>query len=334
MIVTVGTAMSLGAFAWNLRPLYPKRYLGNAAVILLVASGSVVAGWSSFGAVILGVATLCATSLYGLGPALTTAGIGTGLAALTGIAVGDVRHAVLGACLGALAGVVAGIARRERTERAWNDAELSVERERALLQRERAAVFDERTRMAREVHDVLAHTLSALVVQLTAAESVAEDAASSRTEIAAVLGRARRLAADGLKEARIAVFALRDEPLSPDREIDALMRVSGAAFTVSGEPRKMAPATGLALVRVAQEALTNSRKHAPSAPVRGLLCFGGDVTILTITNPVESECDSTLARSGGQFGIIGMRERLALVGGDLEAVPYVDGWRVTAVVPA
>ena len=334
IIVTVGITISLGALSWGLHPSFPTRRLGDVAVILLGAGGAILAGWSSFSAIIVGVAALCATTLYGPGSVLTMAGIGIGLAGIAGIAAGDGRQAILSAFIGALAGIVIGIARQERTDRAWRDAELSVAREREVLQLERAALFDERARMAREVHDVLAHTLSALVVQLTAAESVTKDDASDQTKIAHLLGRARQLAADGLEEARIAVFALRDEPLSPDLEIDALMRVSGAAFIVLGEPRQMAPAAGLALVRVAQESLTNSRKHAPGSLVRGHLYFHEGVTILTVTNTLESKPNSTWTRSGGQFGIIGMRERLALVGGELESAPYAGGWKVTAVVPA
>ncbi|MCD7053790.1 histidine kinase [Rhodococcus sp. BH2-1] len=334
IIGSIGIFVGLGALAWGLHPLFPARHLGGAAIALLAAAGAVLTGWTSFGAIILGMATLCAVSLYGLAPSLAIAGSGTAVAALAGAVTGASQREALGAAVGGLIGVVVGIGRRARVERVLRDSELALARERAVLQHERADLLDERARLARELHDVLAHTLSALVVQLTAAKTVAEDSASTEAEVVTVVVRARRLATDGLNEARVAVRALRDEQVSPGEEIAALARVAGAVLTLEGAPRQMAPAPGLALVRAAQESLTNARKHAPGTRVEVLLSFDDDVTHLIVENQLVSGFSTMLSQSGGQFGLTGMRERLEQVGGELRAGPCADGWRVRAMVPA
>jgi signal transduction histidine kinase len=179
------------------------------------------------------------------------------------------------------------------------------------------------------VHDVLAHTLSAVAVQLEAADAVLEssgDLAKARE----LLHRSRRLVTDGIDETRAAVRALRDEPVELVGRLTELAQSAPAELQVSGEPRPLPPKAGLALYRAAQEALTNARKHAPGSATRVALEFGTTDTVLRVDNDAAA---APQERTGG-FGLQGMRERVELAGGTL-AVGAVDGgWRVEARVPA
>lgn len=200
----------------------------------------------------------------------------------------------------------------------------------ARLQAEVAAL-DERARIARELHDVLAHSLGALGVQL----EVAEGLLAERGDLAGGLlrvQRARRLAHDGLDEARRAVAALRfDAPplvealeqLVADGRRDRGLEID---LSVTGSVRTLSAGTAVSLLRIARESLTNAAKHAPGSPVSVMLDFGS-VTRLRVYNASSGET----ADPG--HGLVGMRERIALVGGTLSAGRSGGGWLVTAEVP-
>jgi signal transduction histidine kinase len=204
------------------------------------------------------------------------------------------------------------------------------------------AALDERARIAREIHDVLAHSLGALGLHIQAAQAVLT---RQHDEVQAVelLGQARRLAADGLNETRRAVHALRGEtrPL-PDglAELSAdHQRRHGArvTFEVSGEPRPLPPDAALALTRTTQEALVNAAKHAPHQPVGIRLDYAGAHTSLAVTNHLGEDAlgghGPGLATVNGGYGLAGMRERLLLVKGTLSAGQNGSDWVVMAKVP-
>ena len=206
----------------------------------------------------------------------------------------------------------------------------------------KVAALDERARIAREIHDVLAHSLGALGLHIQAAQAVLT---RQHDEVQAVelLGQARRLAADGLNETRRAVHALRGEtrPL-PDglAELSAdHQRRHGArvTFEVSGEPRPLPPDAALALTRTTQEALVNAAKHAPHQPVGIRLDYAGAHTSLAVTNHLGEDAlgghGPGLATVNGGYGLAGMRERLLLVGGTLSAGRNGSDWAVMARVP-
>src|SRR6201996_5797937 len=143
------------------------------------------------------------------------------------------------------------------------------EEERTRLARNEAAALDERGRIARELHDVLAHSLSALSVELEGARLLALDRDVDADVIAAI-GRAHRHAAAGLDEARAAIKALRGDSVpGPDKLADLLEEMSAhgieCTLEIAGEPRRLPSEAALAVFRTAQEALTNVRKHAEEA---------------------------------------------------------------------
>jgi signal transduction histidine kinase len=210
-----------------------------------------------------------------------------------------------------------------------------LDRDRARAAELEAAVVEERTRLAREIHDVLAHSLTALVVQLDSARLLA---AKRPAELPQALDRARHLAQSGLDDARRAVEALRgDELPGPDSlpalvtEFEASSRVP-TAFRVTGEPIPLSSEARLALYRTAQESLTNIRKHSHAELVTVSLGYTEQGAELSIEDTGDGP--NELATTGGGFGLTGMRERAELAGGRLEAGPTEAGYRVKLWLPA
>ncbi len=206
----------------------------------------------------------------------------------------------------------------------------------------KVAALDERARIAREIHDVLAHSLGALGLHIQAAQAVLTRQ-HDEAQAVELLGQARRLAADGLNETRRAVHALRGETrplpdglaeLSADHQRRHGARVS---FEVSGKPRPLPPEAGLALTRTAQEALVNAAKHAPHQPVGIHLDYAGAHTSLAVTSHLGEDAlgdhGPELATVNGGYGLAGMHERLLLVKGTLSAGQNGSDWVVTAKVP-
>jgi len=239
--------------------------------------------------------------------------------------------------LAVLAALVLGaVARRNRAERV---EQMEVALARAQTAREehaKAAALAERTRIAREVHDVLAHSLSALSLNLQGARlMLAREGASEEAQ--EQVRRAQRLAAEGLAEARRAVAALREDPVPAARAIADLVTSARletgtpTELTVEGQPHDLPGPVEAALYRTAQEALSNARKHAPGAPVKVLLTYGDGHTELTVTDH-QGYRPADPVTAG--YGLTGMRERAELIGGELTTGPTDDGWRVRLVVPA
>ncbi|MBB6554355.1 sensor histidine kinase [Nonomuraea rubra] len=229
----------------------------------------------------------------------------------------------------------------------------------------REAVLAERARIAREIHDILAHSLSAQLVHLEGAKLLLR--AERTAEALDRVTHARNLAKSGLEEARRAVSALREDPPA----LPVALRTLAADFEttthqpctlrISGPEQRLTPETELALLRTAQEALTNIRRHAPGSPAHVALTFTPGHCDLRITNPTIRVDDtsgdlhdldgmsghapdltdtSSAARdltdtradthglkgaAGGGYGLMGMRERAELLGGTLTAGERDDG---------
>lgn len=230
-----------------------------------------------------------------------------------------------------------------RTRRAYI-AEL--EARTALLEREREeharlAIALERGRIARELHDVVAHAVSVMVVQAGAAERVVErdpERARQALDTIATTGR------ESLGEMRRLLGAMR-EPSDEDGRLpqpglahlgDLVERVRRAGLpvelSVQGEVRSLPPTVDLSAYRLVQEALTNTLKHAGEARARVLVRYAADALELRITDTGTGRTAPALADSG--HGLIGMRERIALFDGSLEAGPRSEGgYAVEARIP-
>lgn len=202
-----------------------------------------------------------------------------------------------------------------------------------------AAVADERRRIARDLHDVIAHSVSVMVVQAGAAEDVFDrDPAAVLEPIRAVQETGR----GALVEISRLLGLLREDGaelgLAPQPRVDDLPKLVdevGAAglpvdLRVEGTPRALPLGVDLSVYRIAQEALTNARKHSADARAQVVLRYEDDAVELAVEN------DGVAATNGhrGGHGLIGMRERVAVFGGTLEAGPRPDGgFRVLARLP-
>jgi signal transduction histidine kinase len=222
--------------------------------------------------------------------------------------------------------------------------------EQAERMEQRAVMLAERQRLAREMHDVLAHSLSGLMLQLEGARMLAnENPADPR--LPGVIERAHHLGKTGLAEARRAIGMLRDDDLPGPEQLGALVdqfqRDCGIPcdLAVSGPAHELDSEARLAVYRVAQEALTNVRKHAHPQRVDVRLVYAADRTCLTVEDfgangaPPAATAGrptgpSAIKDTGGGYGLTGMRERAELLGGSLTAAPTGTGFRVELQVPA
>jgi len=272
--------------------------------------------------------------------ALGVLALGLAVLAYDGSALG-----LLAYTLGFVAMAFAASNFRQSSMRAEQAELLLAQTQRSQEEQLRAARLEESTRIAREIHDVLAHTLAGLTIQLEATSSLVEQGADPETVLARVR-RAHALAREGLEETRQAVGALRGESVSAPAGIEALVadyRASAdapAALTVDGDPARLTGPTGQTVLRVAQEALTNVRKHAPGANVSVAVHAGrtpdDDVVLLVQDRPCAERpvpVPDGLAGAGGGYGLQGMRERATLLGGTLTAGAAGDGWRVELRLP-
>lgn len=205
----------------------------------------------------------------------------------------------------------------------------------------RAAAAAERGRMAREMHDVLAHSLSALALQLETTRLLARSRGVDE-DVTQAIDRAHHLAASGLDEARRAIATERGDELPGPERIgalaDAFAEQSGLpiAVEVHGEPRELGPEARLAFYRTAQEALTNVRRHATADRVEVELNYLPDSTVLVVEDHGIDGSPPPVAvgLAGGGYGLTGMRERAELLGGELLAEPTINGFRVELRLPA
>jgi signal transduction histidine kinase len=288
------------------------------------------------------MAALGAGSELSIGPAVAVASSGILAIEISSLSFGY-NSGDLGWPLLIIAALLFGRNRRDAHLLTAQSLALVAQSEQTLVEHERAATLDERTRIAREIHDLLAHSLGALGIQLEAAQALLTDAKDIDRALP-ILSQARRLAASGLEETRHAIEALRiDAPPLPETlaslaEGHIRQQQTPVTLTVTGHVRALDADANLALIRTAQEALANAAKHSPSAPIAIHLDYEADRTNVSIateldsTAPTPSAATATNGASGG-YGLAGMRERLLLIGGTLTAGPSGPGWTVEAQIP-
>jgi signal transduction histidine kinase len=198
------------------------------------------------------------------------------------------------------------------------------------------AAIEERHRIARELHDVVAHSLAVTMLNLTGARLALR---RSPDEADDALRQAEESGRQSLTDIRRAVGLLGDggalAALPDATDIDALVAEFADAglpvtLAVEGDVASMSDAAGLALYRIAQESMANVVKHAPGSEARVTLSVDSSSARLAIRNPCPK---STRHSRGDGLGITGMRERAVLVGGTLDAGADDTGWHVVAELP-
>jgi signal transduction histidine kinase len=313
-----------------------------AVLLLAVAGAATLIGWQGNGAAFLGVfpavcmaalvlpARLSALVAAAAAVAVSLAWLANGRASIVGIMLND--FAILAFFLLSL------FARRLRESNQRAEL-LLAELEQTRAAQEQAAALAERQRLAREMHDVLAHSLSGLVLNLEGARLLASRT-STDPQVGDAIGRAHRLAKTGLEEARRAIGMLHGDALpGPERLADLAAEFSadtGVAceVTVTGDSGRDVGTDGrLTLYRVTQEALTNIRKHASADRVEIRLVYEPSGTRLTIED-VDRCHDRQAPADGTGYGLTGMKERAELLGGTLTAGPTSSGFLVELWMPA
>lgn len=241
-----------------------------------------------------------------------------------------------------------GYGLRRHEQRAEESTRRAVEAEVAAAEQAMAAVLAERTRIARELHDIVAHSVSTMVVQAGAAEQVVgEDPELVRRALATI----RITGADALGEMRRVVTMLRDDDddgaesagadRAPQPGLDGLpalvaaTRAAGleATLEVRGDPQPLPPGLELSGYRVVQEALTNVRRHAGASSVRVVVEHRPDELRIEVADDGAGR-DAQAAAEGGGHGLVGMRERVTMYGGRVEAgLGATGGFVVRAALP-
>jgi signal transduction histidine kinase len=340
----LAVTLALCVFAVTLvvavRDEFPERNFGLQAVVIAVmgAAGVAIAGLQLKGAtgvaasvaVFMSITRLPLSTGVAIGGAVTIA-----LGAVSAVAGGSSSAVAAGTLVTVLLGVVAQFLKQSRESQDRTEI-LLAQLEDARDEQARAAAIAERGRIAGELHDVLAHSLSGAAIQLQGARKLAERE-HVQPPLSESIDRASELVKDGLANARQAVGALRGDALptlarlpalidsyKADMNLDVTLRIEGDARTVPADP-------GLALYRAAQEALTNVARYAPSACTTVTVRYEPDRTTMTVDNGVSD----TPPRQGmgGGHGLQGMRERIEGAGGTMSAGATSDGWRVEIVVP-
>jgi signal transduction histidine kinase len=341
----LAVTLALGVFAVTLvvavRDGFPERSveLQTAVIAVMGAAGVAIAGLQPKGAteVAAGVAVFMAITRL---PFIAGVAIGGAVTVALGtvtVAAGSSSSAVAaGTLVTVLIGVIAQFLKQSRESQDQTEI-LLAELEDARDDQARAAAIAERGRIASELHDVLAHSLSGAAIQLQGARKLA-DREHATPRLSDAIDRASELVKAGLANARQAVGTLRGDALptlaqlpalidsyKTDMNLDVTLRIEGAARTLPADP-------SLALYRGAQEALTNVARYAPSACTTVTVRYEPARTRLSVDNGASAT--GPRQGMGGGHGLEGLRERIEQAGGIMSAGATPEGWRVEIQVPA
>jgi signal transduction histidine kinase len=233
--------------------------------------------------------------------------------------------------LGAATGIIILLARRRLHEQ---------EQQRAMAETEFAAILSERNRLAREIHDTLAQGLTATSVQLRLARKHANGAGDALSHH---LDAAQELVRGSLEEARNSIWNMRSQALEngdlPSALKYVLRQMADSSelqtdFKVRGQARRLAPIIENDLLRVGQEAITNAAKHARATQINVILEFNEKSLLLIVRDNGKGFDVTNPAKSGGGFGLVGMRERAQELNGKLNIHSDPDkGTEVALSIP-
>ena len=331
--------------------LFRRRVPGLAlAVVVPIALAALVL--RSGGPIVLLVAltlySLVVTTARPRAAAVTAVVACTVLAASLAEGGDQVPMAAVGAValvlLGWLAGENARAGRVYASQRAQRAAEQAEQAAADQAQQVRQALADERAQIARDLHDIVAHAMSVIAVRSGVARMVLDsDPAQAREALSIIEITTRR----SLHELRLLVGVLRNpedhqaelSPVPGLADLDRLVAATAEAgviaeVDVDGESRPLPPAADLSAYRIVQEALTNVVRHAGPTRVRVRVSYQPAAVGIEVTDDgPRGPRPRPIARAGGGHGLIGMRERAALFGGELDASPHAGGFRVRATLP-
>ncbi|GIJ53049.1 sensor histidine kinase [Virgisporangium aurantiacum] len=317
--------------------------VGIVAGVWDLTLGPSLATWLVFGQLAYDVA------LYGrreVLPWLLRASVASTVVATLGTFFAS-RNFALGAAVGVtltlvfVVPVATSVPVRQYRERAERERERAEQIARLAELSRRQALADERARMARELHDVVANHLSAVAIHATAAQSLL---GVDPSKLADILGVIRENSVQGLAEMRRMVEVLRepgDDLVLSQGLVEALPRLAAASsvdVTVErvGEPRPLPPDVDHAAYRIVQESLTNAGKHAPGGTAAVRLEYLPASVVVTVDSSAPASAVPPVAGAG--MGLRGMRERVTLLGGEFSAGPPVcdheTAWRVRAELPS
>ncbi len=221
--------------------------------------------------------------------------------------------------------------------------QLAEQEEVSELERARRTILEEKARIARDLHDVIAHHMSLVVVQAqTAPYRVADVSPAARAEFDSIGATAR----DALNEIRGMLGVLRSDALAPEHapqpgasQVEDLLVSSQRAgvpvqWTITGDRAVVSDITGLAIYRILQESLSNASRHALGAPVSVMIEYGMSLVSVSVLNgPTAASVTKRPGETGGH-GILGMQDRALSVGGLLTAGPRAGGgFEVNAQLP-
>jgi signal transduction histidine kinase len=339
---------SLGWIVWAWRLGESRQILGRGSdweLWLMAVGGGLLVGISPSGPsnVFVFVAAFSSAARVGIPRGFIICGLAIAAVGVSWIVYHDGGLGVLAYSLGLIATSFGGAQRYDGIVRRDQAELLLAQSQRSYEEQLRAAKLEASSTLARDIHDVLAHALAGLTIQLEATTALLENGADAQTVLPRVR-RAHALAREGLRETRLAVGVLRgeDSALSPAAvRIEALVGDFTAAGGVAelhldGARERLTGAVGDAAVRIVQETLTNVTKHSPGARVSIAVTTGLPLS-LTVHSHTPAGVNAqrgSLASSGGGYGITGMRERAEALGGSLAAGPTADGWLVRAVLGA
>jgi signal transduction histidine kinase len=242
-----------------------------------------------------------------------------------------VQHFAAGTGVGALAGALL-----------YRQRELTAKLRWSLTQLDAAAAAEERRRVARDVHDVVAHSLTVVMLNVSGARK----ALATHPELAAeALDRAESVGRESLDGIRRVVGLLRggdEQAATPPQptagDLPAVVeqqRQAGAdvELDLTGDLAALDPLASATLVRITQEALTNAQRHAPGAAIRIQVTATPDRLTVTVHNGAARRPPLDAEAGRQRLGLLGMRERINALGGTLVAGPAADGWTVVGEIP-
>ncbi len=336
-VVLVLLVVNLILFSSRLLPideLSERTLLGIAIVTAITSAAQISFSSHGFPALFALFATGSAGYRLPLRPAVAVSVFTGALCTLAAVSPLGPSHEVSPWWIGAVVVLPIGtgmVSRSQRESLRAAQAALA-QSDRAAQAEARESILNERARIARDVHDVLAHSLASINLQLELADALLDAGELDRARQAT--RQAQQIVRQGMEETHRTVFALRESTLPLTETLGTLVAASNAELSITGTARDVAAGPAQTLVRATQESLTNAHKYSPGAPVTVKLGFAEDRLWVQVDNGRPAAGARPMARVGSGMGLVGMRERVLALGGSVTAGPVDSGgWRVRVELP-